>query len=165
MKKAPITIMGIDFGIANTIYLAFNNNNSFYTVKSAPVVKSERRLIKNPNNPYEIVDNYNYQTALFVVNKAIRHNVKIIHMEELSGTGFTRNLFYYDLQRQIQFLANERFINVRYINRYKSSQKCSWCGFTDKANRSQSMFCCLECGFITYADYNAAKNIANDSHA
>lgn len=41
-----------------------------------------------------------------------------------------------------------------------TSQTCSVCGYTDKANRkSQAEFECLDCGFETNADYNAATNI------
>jgi putative transposase len=41
-----------------------------------------------------------------------------------------------------------------------TSQRCSSCGHTDKANRTtQAEFKCLNCGFTLNADLNAAKNI------
>ncbi len=47
-----------------------------------------------------------------------------------------------------------------------TSQKCSVCGHTDKANRiSQSLFECEGCGHTDNADLNAAKNILAAGHA
>jgi len=41
-----------------------------------------------------------------------------------------------------------------------TSQRCSVCGHTERANRkSQSIFCCVNCGFQLNADWNAALNI------
>lgn len=41
-----------------------------------------------------------------------------------------------------------------------TSRTCSRCGYADPANRpSQAVFHCLECGFETNADVNAAENI------
>lgn len=78
-------------------------------------------------------------------------------MEDLNGTSFTENLFYYDLQRVIQTLAQDRNIMVKYVNKHMTSQKCSLCGFTDRRNRtSQNTFICLKCGITLNADYNAA---------
>lgn len=156
------TIMGIDFGIANTIFLAFNNNNHYYSIRSAPVLNDSRKLIKSRDNPYEIIDTYNHKTALFVINMAIKHHVSVIQMEDLSGTDFTDNMFYFDLQRSIQSLGEERNIIIKYVDRYLTSQRCSVCGYIDKKNRlTQSTFICLKCGNTMNADYNASKNISN----
>ncbi|MDF2987419.1 MAG: hypothetical protein K0R50_2929 [Eubacterium sp.] len=38
MKKV-FKIMGIDFGLANTLFIAFNNCRNFYWVKSASLYK------------------------------------------------------------------------------------------------------------------------------
>jgi len=49
---------------------------------------------------------------------------------------------------------------VEYIPAAYTSQRCSACGHTAKANRvSQSKFKCIECGYQANADFNAAKNI------
>jgi putative transposase len=41
-----------------------------------------------------------------------------------------------------------------------TSQQCSSCKHTSKANRkNQAEFKCIECGFETNADWNAATNI------
>ncbi|WP_050814137.1 zinc ribbon domain-containing protein [Clostridium sp. BNL1100] len=156
------TIMGVDFGVANIMYIAFNNNYYHYSFVSAPVIKKGRKLIKTGENPYEILDRYNYNIALKVLYIAIKHQVRTIHMEDLTGTSFTNNMFYYELQRGIQTLAQDKNIKVRYVNRHMTSQKCSLCGYIDKRNRiNRKTFICLKCGNTMNADYNAAKNIAN----
>jgi IS605 OrfB family transposase len=40
-----------------------------------------------------------------------------------------------------------------------TSQECSCCGHTEKANRNGSRFVCLKCGFSLNADLNASRNI------
>jgi len=55
---------------------------------------------------------------------------------------------------------------VQYVPAAYTSQQCSVCGYTDKANRvSQSKFHCQHCGHAENADRNAAKNILAAGHA
>ena len=55
---------------------------------------------------------------------------------------------------------------VAYVPAAYTSQRCSACGHTAKANRvSQSKFNCIECGYQAHADFNAAKNILAAGHA
>jgi len=55
---------------------------------------------------------------------------------------------------------------VQYVPAPYTSQKCSVCGYTAKANRvSQSKFHCQQCGHAENADHNAAKNILAAGHA
>lgn len=101
MKKSKTRVMGIDFGIVNAIFIAFNDNNIFYSINSSPRTKNSK-FIKSSD-----VDKYSYKTALFVINMAFKHQ------EDLSSTEFTRNQFYFELQRVIQHLAEEKSIRVR----------------------------------------------------
>jgi hypothetical protein len=49
---------------------------------------------------------------------------------------------------------------VAYINPAHTSQTCSQCGHSEKANRqSQSKFLCRSCGFSAHADLNAALTL------
>lgn len=107
----------------------------------------------------------NHKYSAYVVEVAIKHNVSMIQMEKLEGinerSAFLKNWSYYDLQQKIEYKAKTAGIEVYYIDPYKTSQRCSKCGYIDKENREdQSTFICKFCGFETNADYNAAKNIS-----
>jgi len=55
---------------------------------------------------------------------------------------------------------------VEYIPAAYTSQRCSKCQHTEKANRvSQSKFLCQQCGHSANADHNAALNILAAGHA
>ena len=153
-------VMGIDFGLKSTMLLAFNNSNAFYIVKGAPRTRAGK-LYKSDDNIYSQLDTYTYKTALYVVNIAFKHHASLIQMEDLRGTKFTQNSFFFELQRAVQYLAEEKGVLVRYVDRDFTSQKCSACGYIDKTNRTrQDTFSCKSCGFTIHADNNAAINIA-----
>jgi transposase len=51
-------------------------------------------------------------------------------------------------------------VHVVEVDPRYTSQRCSACGHTERANRkTQSQFCCVVCQFASPADYNAAINI------
>jgi putative transposase len=119
-------------------------------------------------------DTTNHKYSKYVIDMAIKNNCGIIQMEDLSGitkdkeNKFLKNWSYYDLQQKIEYKAKEKGIEVIYINPYKTSQRCSKCGYIDTNNRpkderGQSYFKCITCGFETNADFNAARNIATQN--
>jgi putative transposase len=60
----------------------------------------------------------------------------------------------------LEYKAEAVGATVAPVDAAYTSQTCSQCGCTDKANRkSQSEFVCVSCGFTENADVNAAKNI------
>lgn len=68
------------------------------------------------------------------------------HILDCSWTAF-KNL--------LSYKANVVLVDAKY-----TSQKCSECGYIDKANRiSQSEFVCKNCGSIFNADWNSSQNI------
>ena len=71
------------------------------------------------------------------------------------------NWAFFQLGSFVIYKAKEAGIAVYFVEPRHTSQTCSACGHCDQANRkSQSNFLCLQCGFQTNADYNAARNIA-----
>lgn len=107
----------------------------------------------------------NHKYSRFVVEIALKHQCGVIQMECLEGISkdstFLKRWSYYDLQQKIEYKAKEHGIEVRYINPEYTSQRCSRCGYIDSRNRpDQKTFKCVNCGFETHADYNAARNIA-----
>ena len=58
-------------------------------------------------------------------------------------------------------LALEHGVHVKELSPVYTSQRCSKCGWTCKANRKGKKFVC-KCGFTADADYNASLNISFD---
>jgi Putative transposase DNA-binding domain/Probable transposase len=64
------------------------------------------------------------------------------------------------IPRQVAWNAAKRGVAAIRVKSAYSSQECSVCHYTDRANRpNQQTFCCVVCGFSTHADLNAALNI------
>jgi transposase len=58
-------------------------------------------------------------------------------------------------------VTRDRAGRVEKIKPHYTSQRCSACGRVDRDSReSQTLFRCTACGFVGYADVNAAINIA-----
>jgi putative transposase len=111
----------------------------------------------------------NHKYAKYVVEMAVKNNCGTIQLEDLSGistdNNFLKNWSYYDLRTKIEQKAKEKGIKVKVINPEYTSQRCSKCGYIDRANRpkeekGQSYFKCVSCGFEVNADFNAARNIS-----
>jgi transposase len=49
------------------------------------------------------------------------------------------------------------FVDARY-----TSQRCSRCGNTNRANRKKSRFHCRSCGFQTHSDINSGLNVRDN---
>nr|WP_255291475.1 transposase [Natrinema sp. CBA1119] len=66
-----------------------------------------------------------------------------------------------ELQRHVEYKAEEYGIDVDDVAPAYTSQRCSHseCGFTHEDNRDGDEFGCLKCGKQLHADYNAARNV------
>ena len=62
---------------------------------------------------------------------------------------------------KIKQVSEENDVRLIRVNAAYTSQICNICGFKHKNNRKQEMFLCLNCGYETDADINAAVNIHN----
>jgi len=64
------------------------------------------------------------------------------------------------IPKQIAWNAAKRGVAAVRVKSAYSSQECSVCHYTDRANRpNQQTFCCMVCGYSTHADLNAAINV------
>ncbi len=66
-----------------------------------------------------------------------------------------------EIRRQLTYKAEKFGTRVVVIDRwYASSKTCSSCGWrNEELDLSKRVFVCIECGYLTDRDYNAAKNI------
>jgi IS605 OrfB family transposase len=70
------------------------------------------------------------------------------------------NWAFLQLRQFVSYKAQRAGVRVVAVDPRHTSQRCSVCGHTERANRrSQAEFCCVVCQFATSADYNAAINI------
>ena len=66
-------------------------------------------------------------------------------------------------QAFVGYKAEDRGVNVGFVDPRYTSQKCSQCSHIERGNRPEhSKFKCKKCGFFSHADLNAAKNICSD---
>jgi putative transposase len=66
-----------------------------------------------------------------------------------------------EIRRQLQYKAAKFGTRLAVIDRFSPSSKtCSMCGWINEdLDLSKRVFVCVECGYFTDRDYNAAKNI------
>ncbi len=70
------------------------------------------------------------------------------------------NWAFAQLRAFIAYKAQRAGVRVVVVDPRHTSQRCSRCGHTERANRrTQADFCCVVCGHAAPADYNAAINI------
>ena len=115
-------------------------------------------------------DTYNHKVSKYIVDLAVKYQCKTIQMEDLSGfseqqtESLLKNWSYYDLQNKIKYKANEKGVEVIFINPKYTSKRCSKCGCIHEDNRNckndQANFTCKVCGHHENADINASKNIS-----
>lgn len=65
------------------------------------------------------------------------------------------------MRLKIEYKAKLAGIPVITVNPKNTSRTCSICACIDKKNRqTQDKFLCVNCGYSSNADYNAAVNIS-----
>ena len=62
---------------------------------------------------------------------------------------------------RLQMTCEDMNVSFRTVSPWKTSQRCSVCGHTDRRNRNAERFVCRECGHSDNSDLNAATNILN----
>lgn len=112
---------------------------------------------------------YNHYLSSSIVkfameNQASQINLECLNLMEIKNKSVLRSWTYSELQRFIEYKAENKGIKVQYIDPFLTSQVCSNCGNFDINQRiSQSDFLCNNCGFRANADYNAARNISKSN--
>ena len=70
------------------------------------------------------------------------------------------NWAYFQFRQFLTYKAENIGKNVVLVDPRYTSQRCSNCGFTSKANRNKGIFHCKSCGLHISSDYNASINIS-----
>jgi IS605 OrfB family transposase len=111
---------------------------------------------------------YLHRVSKAVVREAVENDCTAIAFENLthireriSNDSKFQQWAFRELQRHVEYKAEEYGIDVDDVAPAYTSQRCSHgeCGFTHEDNRDGDEFECLKCGKELHADYNAARNI------
>jgi len=142
------------------------------TLQKKGTKKAVRRLQKQSRRQSRYSTWLNHNISKNIVRSAVQSR-KAIAMENLEGirervSALRRELrwqignwSFAQLQGFVSYKARLQGVPVAFVPAPYTSQTCSACGHCERANRkSQSDFHCIQCGFQTNADYNAARNIA-----
>ena len=111
---------------------------------------------------------YLHRISKALVEEAIDNECTAIAFENLthirkriSNASKFQQWAFKELQRHVEYKAEEHGIDVDDVNPAYTSQRCSHgeCGFTHEDNRDGDEFECLKCGKELHSDYNAARNV------
>jgi IS605 OrfB family transposase len=183
MPNSPLKVtgkvLGIDRGVLN---IAVCSDNTFFDSKHLRAVKgryrylrcrlqhigtrsAHRKLQRLSGRERRFVLNTNHCISKAIVNKPF----DVFALEKLeitrkkkNGKRFNRLLGSWspnELDMFIGYKAESRGKVTVFVNPYKTSQRCSRCGFVHRWNRHGLRFRCGNCGFELNADLNAGRNI------
>jgi IS605 OrfB family transposase len=111
---------------------------------------------------------YLHRISKAIVREAVENDCTAIAFENLthirkriSNASKFQQWAFKELQRHVEYKAEEHGIDVDDVNPAYTSQRCSHgeCGFTHEDNRDGDEFECVKCGKRLHSDYNAARNI------
>ena len=111
---------------------------------------------------------YLHRISKAIVREAVENDCTAIAFENLnhirkriSNASKFQQWAFKELQRHVEYKAEEYGIDVDDVNPAYTSQRCSHgdCGFTHENNRDGDEFECLKCGKELHSDYNAAQNV------
>jgi IS605 OrfB family transposase len=181
MDKKEVKVLGIDGGIKN---IAVSSNNTFFNSKHLREVKgryqylkrklqhlgthsAHRKLRKLSGRERRFVRDVNHVISKKIISLPYdAYALEALNPAYMKQKGHDRRFMRMlgswspaELQRFIEYKANDAGKAVIYINPKHTSQKCSKCGYTNKDNRHGSIFKCNNCGFELNADLNASRNI------
>lgn len=177
-------VLGVDFGIVN---IATTSDDKKYSgekieevrkwyadrrckLQSVGTKSAKRRLKKLSGKERKFKSDTNHKISKELV-KVSKDTNRAIAIEDLSGIRARTKVRKKERARQsswafnqlrmfITYKAQMNGVSVLLVNPKYTSQRCSCCGHTEKANRkSQSEFVCKSCGHCANADFNGALNI------
>ena len=181
----PETWLGVDLGIVQIATLSDGTNwdgGAVTTRRKKNIAlraklqtkgtKSAKRLLKKRSRKESrFVRDVNHQISKRIVETAKRTEHGIA-LEDLTGIRERVRLrkpqrstlhtwAFAQLGEFITYKAQQEGIEISVVDPAYTSQSCSTCGHTEKANRpKQDTFKCKSCGMSLHADHNAALNIA-----
>ena len=100
------------------------------------------------------------RVAVLYIQELHIENIKNLRYKTKSVPRFLKGFTYPCILGKLESFCTTNGVRVVHKDPAYTSQRCSKCGLTQKANRSGRKFVCKACGFVCDADVNAACNIA-----
>ncbi len=178
--------LGVDLGVVNLATTSDGETHTSVTIEQNRLkhqrlraqlqrvgTKSSRRHLKKlADRQASFQKNVNHCISKHIVSEAERTN-RAIALEDLTHIrARTRvkgkeqrakhsNWSFVQLRAYISYKAKLAGVPLILVNPAYTSQRCSCCGHTERANRrSRAEFVCVKCGYSNHADHNASLNIA-----
>jgi len=127
----------------------------------AKIVKSEQQRIANMCKELQL-QGINHIVMEDLDNGFGKCYVKDADNEDINYNRKVKFLGLSSLKQEVEHIARKYDIAVSTVQASYTSKMCPICGCIEDDNRpSQETFKCIECGYETNADFNAATNIKN----
>jgi IS605 OrfB family transposase len=139
--------------------------------KARTGTRSVRRTLKRQSGREQRFQrNENHRISRRIVEYAADTGPSALALEDLGGIREGRRLRkaqrsalhrwgFYQLEQLLTYKAEGRGLEIIKVDARGTSQGCSRCGHTEKANRHRHLFRCRACGHTLHADVNAAHNV------
>ena len=125
------------------------------------MVKSEQQLISNMCKELKL-QGINHIVMEDLNNGFGKCYVKDSENEDINYNRKVKFLGLSSLKQEVEHIARNYEIAVSTVHSSYTSKMCPVCGCIEDENRpNQETFECIECGYSSNADYNAANNIKN----
>jgi len=184
------TVVGVDLGQNNLAVAVNSGNKTLFSgggnvknmhrqtqrrikyLKNKGTSSARKRLRSLAGKQRRFQRDVNHCVSKSLVTFAASSGRPVIGMEDLSGIRKApkrgtraraefHNWGFYQLRQFVTYKADALGMPVILVNPAYTSQGCSRCGHTERANRKGAAFKCKACGYTLHADLNAAKNIAH----
>lgn len=141
--------------------------------KATKNTRSIRRALKRlSGKEARFMRDVNHVVSRGIVDFAKQTGNPTIAIEQLDGIrddtrkrlrkeqrGAVNSWAFYQLEQFLQYKAADLGFEIIEVDAKYTSQGCSKCGHTEKANRHGHRFVCKACGYQLHSDLNAARNI------
>ena len=162
------TTLGIDIGQTTTLSCSDNqlldtcpHGHTYATI----CAKLARK--KKGSKAFGKCEAHRSNYLRYIVNKLNLDGVRVVNRENIKNlrkfSNTSRKLKHWNYAELFEVLDNklaEQGVIVNKLNPTYTSQRCSKCGWTRKANRKGKQFKCDKCSHEQDSDLNASKNLA-----
>ncbi|MCK9434617.1 MAG: transposase [Candidatus Cloacimonetes bacterium] len=168
--KTEGTTVGLDKGIKN-VYSLSDKQESGDDIHGWNLDKIIKKMCrqKRGSKAFKRSQEHRKNHIHWCLNQINFSNVKTLNIEKILNmrrgkktSKYLSRFTYPIIDSKLKDLTLQAGVQIKELSPVYTSQRCSECGWTCKANRKGKMFVCVACGNIRDSDYNASLNISLD---